>query len=363
MHHNQTSYVPDYYCGVNYDNQRVPLTNVLTDEELNSNYTHPLPDKEPFCVWIGNLPPWANPSLIITYFKSLNIVPKEVRLGRIVKNRYSCAYVDLYTQQDMKSTLRTIDSTTATPFYGRKIEIDIHMKNTLSMRSKRSSGGYKPRKIVHKYDSHSVDTSRAANQQRMGLNQNTTKASEETKLVKKEMKQQDEDEGLQTIHMLVIYKNTSICLKFKDYCPNFTQKMDDNLYPIIINMNLQKFQKTLNDALVLIDVSIPNSLILLLSQYIFPQRECKCKDVDTRLTLFDNINNFGKLFGTYCCNGKFGHDLIKKYENVVLNIGDICNDYSQLTTFTLFDDYIYENMDSTKFDFHLCRSHYVMKKI
>eukprot|EP01083_Nonionella_stella_P234081 824166_1 len=72
-------------------------------------YSYPIPDKEPFCVWLGNLPAEAKPSDIVKYLEPLKIEPRDIRFGRIHKNKYTCAYVDFYNKEDMKTALQSID--------------------------------------------------------------------------------------------------------------------------------------------------------------------------------------------------------------------------------------------------------------
>merc|ERR1712154_238051 len=73
-------------------------------------YSHPFPDSEPFSVWLGNLPFSAKPSDIVKYLEPLNIQPRDIRFGRIHKNKYTCSYVDFYGKDDMKLALQSIDS-------------------------------------------------------------------------------------------------------------------------------------------------------------------------------------------------------------------------------------------------------------
>jgi len=93
---------------------------------LTRSYSYPVPDTEPFCVWLGNLPAEAAPCDIVAYLEPLGVEPKDIRFGRIHKNKYTCAYVDFHSQEDMKSALRSIDTTTAPLFMGRQVEIDIN---------------------------------------------------------------------------------------------------------------------------------------------------------------------------------------------------------------------------------------------
>merc|ERR1719245_977214 len=104
--------------------QPVPSDSDLT--EANRTYSYPLPDMEPFCVWLGNLPAEAKPSDIVEYLEPLKIEPRDIRFGRIHKNKYTCAYIDFYNKEDMKRTLRSIDCSDAPLFMGRQVEIDIN---------------------------------------------------------------------------------------------------------------------------------------------------------------------------------------------------------------------------------------------
>mmetsp|Transcript_21807 Transcript_21807/g.35029 ORF Transcript_21807/g.35029 Transcript_21807/m.35029 type:complete len:745 (-) Transcript_21807:287-2521(-) len=96
------------------------------DGQLKRTYSYPLPDHAPFCVWLGNLPAEAKPSHIVSFLEPVGIEPKDVRFGRIHKNKYTCAYVDFYSKEDMKKALLSIDATNAPEFMGRKVEIDIN---------------------------------------------------------------------------------------------------------------------------------------------------------------------------------------------------------------------------------------------
>lgn len=69
-----------------------------------------------------------------------------------------------------------------------------------------------------------------------------------------------------SVHILVIYKNTSICLRFPN--PKIS-----NALPIIFNMNLQTLQRAFDCA----SVSIPDALIIEISQFLFPKKVIKYK--------------------------------------------------------------------------------------
>ena len=237
--------------------------------------------------------------------------------------------------------------------------------------------------IYNVYDSLSFDMSKSAIRrtgtykpkwqiEREQKDRNISSNKEYNKFITNhEKKEENIIDDKTAIHILVIYRNTSICLKFKDNHGVGNQSKCDRNLPIIVNLNLQKLQSSINGALSLMDLSIPTALIILISQYLFPRRECKCKSLsnentENSLTIFDNVNNFGKIFGTYSLNGKHGHEIIKNYQNIVLKIGDVCNEYSTLKDWIIFDDFIYKNVQnsvSSSYCFDLCRSHYVMKKI
>eukprot|EP01084_Bolivina_argentea_P196422 336698_1 len=96
------------------------------NNELKRTYSYPLPDVEPFCVWLGNLPAEAKPSDIVSYLEPLQVQPRDIRFGRIHKNKYTCAYVDFYNKLDMQAALQSIDCSAAPLFMGRQVEIDIN---------------------------------------------------------------------------------------------------------------------------------------------------------------------------------------------------------------------------------------------
>merc|ERR1712137_1133400 len=68
----------------------------------------------------------SKPSHIVKYLEPLGIDPKDIRFGRIHKNKYTCAYVDFHCKEDMKMALQSIDCTNAPLFMGRQVEIDIN---------------------------------------------------------------------------------------------------------------------------------------------------------------------------------------------------------------------------------------------
>lgn len=97
----------------------------------HASYSYPLPESEPFCVWLGNLPAEATPSDIVSYLSA--VIPsgpllqaKDIRFGRIHKHKYTCAYVDFYSRRDMRRALEAIDHPRARLFMGRQVEIDIN---------------------------------------------------------------------------------------------------------------------------------------------------------------------------------------------------------------------------------------------
>merc|ERR1712013_8586 len=158
-----------------------------------------------------------------------------------------------------------------------------------------------------------------------------------------------------SVHILVIYKNTSICLRFPN--PNIS-----NALPRIFNMNLQTLQRAFDCA----SVSIPDALIIEISQFLFPKKNIKYKSkgrVET-LSVSSNSHNFGTVFGAHYLDEADGQCL-EEYAGVVRNIGAVCQQYQAATenqNFLVFDQYIFSNLQHSN-RCNLCRVHYVANEI
>jgi len=159
-----------------------------------------------------------------------------------------------------------------------------------------------------------------------------------------------------SVHILVIYKNTSICLKFPN--PNISSAL-----PIIFNMNLQTLQRAFDCA----SVSIPGALIIEISQFLFPKKVIKCKS-NGRVQSISSNTNFRTVFGAYCLD-EADEPCLEEYAGVVKSIGAVCQQYQAATEnpskFLVFDQYIFSNICSVRQSNRcdLCRVHYVANEI
>jgi hypothetical protein len=89
------------------------------------NYSYPIPDRPPYCVWLGNMPSTAGDKDLVEYLGKMGVVMKDIRWGRR-QGAHTCCYVDFYGVEDMKVVLETVDAPNAPRFMGRLLQIDIN---------------------------------------------------------------------------------------------------------------------------------------------------------------------------------------------------------------------------------------------
>ena len=130
----------------NNGNAKYPQSAKKSNIKRSTSYSYPMPESEPFCVWLGNLPATATSSDVVKYLEPMKIEPRDIRFGRVYKKGpYRCAFVDFYNKEDMRMALESISSPDAPLFMDRLIEIDINV----SKASKPSPNGSSFRPVTN----------------------------------------------------------------------------------------------------------------------------------------------------------------------------------------------------------------------
>ena len=124
--------------------------------EKKMEFSLAIPESEPFCVWLGNLPASAMINDVFDYLALFDVRPKDVRFGRVHSHRHTCAYVDFYNQCDMIKALESIHCSDAPLFMERKLKIDINegIKANRSKAIQSASYGFYD---AHRYQAHEYD--------------------------------------------------------------------------------------------------------------------------------------------------------------------------------------------------------------
>ena len=183
-------------------------------------------------------------------------------------------------------------------------------------------------------------------------------------------------QGQQPVHILVMHKNTSICLKFRD--GSSTAKGNDSHIPLVFNKSLKELFGAFDKA----GVPLPDTAVVVISQYVFGEKEIKfkCKlyqhvRPSIAISGLNMDHGIRALRGAYSTDVRGGHALLKRYQNTICVIDTLAQEFYQKRKtekwdfHRLFDEYVYSKIcelndgdASTTSCIGLCRAHYVINK-